>query len=209
MPAERKVDQGCSCLRGRGVASEGSTMERGTWELVDFHGASSLRVAARAWRDGEALVVEHCVSPASALILRDAPGAPEERSRGEPGRHPLWRDELWRVTCFEAFVARPGSPGYMELNASPRGHFALYSFDSVRAGMRPLADAEVVVRSHEEGGALVVRTRAAPRGLSGPLRVGLTAVVEVRELGLRYFALSHAGPKPDFHRPETWSVELA
>ncbi len=158
------------------------------------------------------MVVEHRVCPASELMLQDHPGVPTGRAGGytsELGAHPLWRDELWRGTCFEAFVARAGSPAYVELNASPRGHFAVYSFDRVRTGMRPLAGAQVVVRSHEEDGALVVRTRAELPGSSGPLRVGLTAVVEVRGLGLRYFALSHAGPKPDFHRPETWSVELA
>jgi hypothetical protein len=192
-------------------------MTHASCELVDFHGSDLLRVAARAWLEGDAILVEHRVSPASELILRDNPGIPMELSGGEAsevGAHPLWRDELWRGTCFEAFVARPDSPGYVEINASPLGYFAVYSFDGVRAGMRPLASAEVVVRSHEEGGALVVRTRAELRGaalpgLSVPLCVGLTAVLEVRELGLRYFALSHAGPKPDFHRPETWSVELA
>ena len=45
-------------------------------------------------------------------------------------------DELWRTTCFEAFVRTDG--GYVEYNLSPSGAWAAYRFDGYREGMRGL-----------------------------------------------------------------------
>ncbi|MDB6009361.1 MAG: hypothetical protein JWL65_1611, partial [Gammaproteobacteria bacterium] len=38
-----------------------------------------------------------------------------------PGR----ADGLWKHTCFEAFIAIPGMPGYYELNFSPSQEWAI------------------------------------------------------------------------------------
>ena len=44
-------------------------------------------------------------------------------------------DDLWRHTCFEAFVGTsPGAP-YYELNFSPSTQWAAYRFSSHRTGM--------------------------------------------------------------------------
>ena len=45
-------------------------------------------------------------------------------------------DELWRHTCFEAFVHPSADPGYYEFNFSPSTRWAAYRFDSYRSGMR-------------------------------------------------------------------------
>ena len=52
-------------------------------------------------------------------------------SQAEPGR----ADDLWRHTCFEAFVGGEGG-GYWEFNLSPSGQWASYRFDAYREGMR-------------------------------------------------------------------------
>src|SRR5690349_12825659 len=44
-------------------------------------------------------------------------------------------DELWRHTCFEAFVAPLRREPYYEFNFSPSGEWAVYRFDSYRSGM--------------------------------------------------------------------------
>src|SRR5579863_5463591 len=41
-----------------------------------------------------------------------------------PAANPGRADELWKHTCFEAFVGGPQSPGYLELNFSPSGQWA-------------------------------------------------------------------------------------
>src|SRR5579862_3082725 len=49
---------------------------------------------------------------------------------------PRRADELWRTTCFEAFV-RPASAGaYCEFNFAPSTEWAAYGFDSYRSGMQ-------------------------------------------------------------------------
>ena len=51
-------------------------------------------------------------------------------SPAEQGR----ADDLWRHTCFEAFVLT--DDGYVEFNLSPPHRWASYRFDSPRVGMR-------------------------------------------------------------------------
>ena len=45
-------------------------------------------------------------------------------------------DELWRHTCFEAFVRTSPGPAYYEFNFAPSTQWAAYRFDSYRSGMR-------------------------------------------------------------------------
>ena len=45
-------------------------------------------------------------------------------------------DELWRHTCFEAFVRPSPGEAYYEFNFAPSTQWAAYRFDSYRSGMR-------------------------------------------------------------------------
>jgi len=125
-------------------------------------------------------------------------------------------DELWRHTCFEAFLAPPSKTQYLEYNFSPSGAWAAYRFEDYRQGMAPL----------EWGAPPAVDCRVANRGLElravldlgwldlvwpeglGALRLGLTAVIEDGAGGLSYWALAHASEKPDFHRAESFVAAL-
>jgi predicted GIY-YIG superfamily endonuclease len=121
-------------------------------------------------------------------------------------RPPARLDELWRHTCFEAFI-RSGEAGYCEFNFSPSGEWAAYRFDSYRAGMRPL-----------EMAAPAIRTRTARRELCldvqlsepvGASHLNLTAVIEEKSGTKSFWALAHPpeGP-PDFHHPACFVLEL-
>ena len=46
----------------------------------------------------------------------------------QPGR----RDELWKATCFEFFLARRNRPEYWEFNLSPSGDWNVYRMDDYR-----------------------------------------------------------------------------
>src|SRR5882724_6998370 len=46
-------------------------------------------------------------------------------------------DELWKHTCFEAFIAPADAPGYYEFNFSPSLDWAVYRFGAYREGMSP------------------------------------------------------------------------
>ena len=48
-----------------------------------------------------------------------------------------------------------------------------------------------------------------PEGFRGPLRLGLSAVLESPDGSLHYWALRHGHPgAPDFHDPESFTLRL-
>lgn len=125
-------------------------------------------------------------------------------------------EELWRHTCFEAFLAPPSKSQYLEFNFSPSGAWAAYRFEGYREGMAPLEwGAPPVVDCRISDHSLELRAvldlgwldLVWPEGL-GALRLGLTAVIEDRSGGLSYWALAHVSEKPDFHRAESFVAAL-
>jgi hypothetical protein len=119
-------------------------------------------------------------------------------------------DNLWTHTCFEAFVASPGSPGYLELNFSPSGQWAAYRFDSYRQGMTPALDAvpRLALRRLAEALELQAEVHLGSGDPRRRLRIALSTVVEDREGRLSYWALRHPPGGPDFHHPEGFTLAL-
>lgn len=153
----------------------------------------------------------------SALAERGAGGAIALRWRVEGAVDTIvWppaasgrADELWRTTCFEAFVAPVNASGYVELNRSPSGAWAAYQFDDYRAGMREysvIGTAFSAARgnTHAEYG---FATRLP--GMADDWQVGLAAVIERNDGRLHYFALEHVGDRPDFHDRAGFALTLA
>ncbi len=126
---------------------------------------------------------------------------------------PRFATQLWRHTCFEAFIAVEGQSAYHELNFAPSGEWAIYSFSGYRKGgpvaneaMRP----HTLVRS--TGRRLELETVVRLNVLSAlhpraTLRIGLSAVIEASD-GLSYWALSHPADKPDFHNADGFTLLL-
>jgi hypothetical protein len=118
-------------------------------------------------------------------------------------------DGLWRHTCFEAFIAPDASaPGYLEVNAAPSLAWATYTFTGYRAGQRDARDAPLeALRVHREPSSLVLEAELAYA--AGPAaRIGLCAVLEELDGTLSYWALAHAPGRPDFHRRESFVLQL-
>jgi hypothetical protein len=126
---------------------------------------------------------------------------------------PRFATELWRQTCFEAFIAVEGQPAYHEFNFAPSGQWTAYVLASYRNGgpvedekMRP----HITLRSTEsrlELDALIrLDTLSAihPRAV---LRIGLSAVIDASD-GLSYWALRHLADKPDFHDADGFALLL-
>ena len=118
-------------------------------------------------------------------------------------------DGLWRHTCFEAFIATPGSEAYCELNFSPSGEWAAYAFTGYRAGMTvlelPAAPEAHWVRS---AGSLELAVVLEPPTFfpdRGPLRLAASAVLEDQSGTIAYWALRHPAGPPDFHHPESFA----
>jgi hypothetical protein len=132
-----------------------------------------------------------------------------------PGSHPSVRtDGLWRHSCFEAFIGRPGAGDYWEYNFSLSGAWAAYHFSSYREGMAPLrkgAPPGIACSAGTDTMALTVSVDLSwlARSAAGAgLRLGLAAVVEDKAQVLSYWALKHPAEKPDFHHADSFVVEL-
>ena len=122
--------------------------------------------------------------------------------------------ELWRHTCFEAFVAAEGKPGYVELNFAPSRQWAAYAFRSYREG-GPITDSRLVpdVVTHREPDALGLQALVALDDLSisyrgAALRIGLAAVVESVHGRCSYWALRHPVGRTDFHHETAFALRL-
>ena len=93
------------------------------------------------------------------------------------------RDELWRTTCFEAFVGNPEG-GYLELNFSPSSAWAAYDFTAYREGMAEsgaVASVAISTNRAERKFTLTANVRFADaRRLFDPgsLKLGFAAVIE-------------------------------
>ena len=81
--------------------------------------------------------VDHAASlgPIATTNIWFGVSAPADRFVIPPIAEPWRADELWRTTCFEAFVAPAGKDTYREWNFAPRGNWAAYDFTAYREGM--------------------------------------------------------------------------
>jgi hypothetical protein len=123
-----------------------------------------------------------------------------------PAVTPERTDELWKHTCFEAFIGA-GEPRYMEFNFSPSGQWAAYTFNGYRSGMLAAPVDPPVFTT--EFGATTFHLRAAVRlDTIAALRLGLGAVIEETNQRKSYWALAHPPGKPDFHHPDCFALEL-
>lgn len=147
------------------------------------------------------------------LALRYLLRADMSRIRIGPESDPGPGDELWKHTCFEAFIRPGGSHGYYEFNFSPTRQWAVYRFSGYREGMTPMVMAnppEIRVKraaDHLELEASVKLPFAADTSAPSP-RLAVTAVVEEENGRLCYWSGRHAAGKPDFHHPDGFAFEL-
>jgi hypothetical protein len=119
-------------------------------------------------------------------------------------------DELWRHTCFEAFVRTSAATEYYEFNFSPSTQWAAYRFDNYRSGMRVATEIgapRIEMRSSAERYSLQAALELDR--LSPPWRLGLSAVLEETNGRKSYWALTHPPGKADFHHADCFALELS
>jgi hypothetical protein len=130
----------------------------------------------------------------------------------DPAGQPARRDGLWQETCFELFLAPRHSPQYWEFNLSPAGHWNVYAFENYRQGMREepaLTALPFSVLGASASLLLHLKVDVSDLIPAGqPLDASLTAVIKAQDSTLTYWALTHPGSHPDFHRREAFIIEL-
>jgi len=139
-------------------------------------------------------------------------GPMEEIVVPAPVETPLRMGRLWEETCLEFFLASKDSPQYWEINLSPSGQWNIYRFSAYREGMQEeaaFASLPFRVERGKDSFSLDVELHL-DRIISPntPLHVGISAAIKLRRNQMTYWALSHPGQKPDFHRRESFIAEL-
>lgn len=123
-------------------------------------------------------------------------------------------DELWRHTCFEAFVGAAPSAAYCEFNFAPSTQWAAYRFSGYRTGMSiesGISAPHVEVRSNDDCYQLQVSLeldRLPHLPSDAAWRLGLCAVIEETSGRKSYWALAHPPGKADFHHSDCFAHEL-
>lgn len=150
---------------------------------------------------------------AAKLTIRyDLHGPLAELVIPAPAALPSRRPGLWEETCFELFLGIKDSPRYWEFNLSPAGHWNVYRFAEYRQEMtEETAFTSLPLSIRRRPDSLLVALELEVERIVAadqPLAVALAAVIKSREHGLTYWALTHPGPQADFHRRDSFLVEL-
>ena len=124
---------------------------------------------------------------------------------------PQRTDNLWETTCFELFLRKPDEPEYCELNFSPSGNWAAYSFHCYREKMELLAlsqSPEIFMDFSDSHVALEVTLGLPDIWTRNELDAGLSAVVEMQSGEKSLWALAHPAAKPDFHHQDGFALKM-
>jgi len=123
-------------------------------------------------------------------------------------------DELWRHTCFEAFVRPSPGPAYYEFNFAPSTQWAAYGFDGYRSGVRvanEIRTPRIDVQSGNERFTLQASLdldRLPDVPSDAVWQLGLSAVIEETNGNISYWALAHPPGRADFHHSDCFALEL-
>jgi len=159
----------------------------------------AMKITGTVGRRGDVLYVGYDLLGITGAIAVPAPAVV-----------PVRRDGLWKETCFELFLGLEKSDRYWEFNFSPAGHWNVFGFESYRQGMREeqaFASLPFSVHLHPQVLNLSVELnleKIIPRDQA--LKVGISAVLRSAEGDCTYWALTHPGPQPDFHRKDGFII---
>ncbi len=123
-------------------------------------------------------------------------------------------DELWRRTCFEAFVRPDEAETYFEFNFAPSTQWAAYRFSGYRQGMsdaRGAAPPNVGVRvsaAHFDLETSLTLGEMIGVPNDGLWRVGLSAIIKETCGRTSAWALAHPPGRADFHHRNGFALEL-
>jgi hypothetical protein len=149
--------------------------------------------------DSSILTLRYTLTGAIGRLAIPAPAASERT------------DELWRRTCFEAFLCPEPGEAYAEFNFAPSTQWAAYNFTGYREGMAPAAIAAPRIDLTQTGATLELAVQLNLEGLnlpSGPCWLALCAVIEDATGAKSYWALAQAPGRPDFHHRSSFACRL-
>jgi hypothetical protein len=128
--------------------------------------------------------------------------------------NPTRKQELWKATCLEFFLAVKDLPQYWEFNMSPSRDWNVYRMDAYRRiGFREetlIQQLQFDVQKHTNGFLLNATVDLNPIiQIEQILEVAVTAIIQTKEGGETYWALVHPRSQADFHRRESFTLAMA
>lgn len=154
-------------------------------------------VAGNAERTPDALRIRYRIGGGLERVVVPSPG-PARRA-----------DRLWEHTCVEAFFGPVDSPAYVELNVAPSGAWAVFAFRAYRAAAAgPGVVPRIAVDRRADAIDVAVTMPLVPALRATTLRLGLSAVLELRDGARTYWALRHPAGRPDFHHDDAFALVL-
>ncbi|NLT22677.1 MAG: DOMON-like domain-containing protein [Syntrophorhabdus sp.] len=135
-----------------------------------------------------------------------------------PGRtrEPSRKKGLWENTCLELFVAVKDRDRYWEFNLSPSGDWNVFRFEHYRneRHVDTLREESLVVSlpftTERRSGSFLLDMEFDLDTLvrkDDSLEIGIGAIITFNE-GRTCWALTHCGPRPDFHRRDSFIMKL-
>jgi hypothetical protein len=129
-----------------------------------------------------------------------------------PSDMPARKNALWEETCFELFLAAHGSSRYREINLSPAGHWNVFRFDDYRNGMREdMAFGSLLFSVCHRPGSLSLFLEIELDRIIRSCQlvdVGISSVIRYKSGKTGYWALCHLDQQADFHRRDSFVIEL-
>ena len=127
---------------------------------------------------------------------------------------PSRRNELWKTTCFEFFLAIKDQSGYWEFNLSPSGDWNVYRMDAYRRiGFREETGiSRLPFAFQKESGKCLLEVFIDLTPIfrhEQELHLGITAIIQTKDGAESYWALTHPASQPDFHLRESFILPLA
>jgi hypothetical protein len=124
------------------------------------------------------------------------------------------KDDLWKMTCFEFFLAVKDQPQYWEFNMSPSGDWNVYYMDAYRrVGFREETSIQRLSFEMRTGTAGISLDTLVDLNLFLPpdqtLEFGISAIIQTRNGQESYWALAHPGREADFHLRDSFTLGLA
>lgn len=127
--------------------------------------------------------------------------------------NPARKDELWRRTCFEFFIAAQDSAKYWEFNMSPSGDWNVYVMDAYRQiNMREeTGTRELQFQVQKEANCLSLNVTIDLNSIierEKVIETGITSVIQTNNSRESYWALVHPNAEPDFHLRDSFILKI-
>ena len=172
------------------------------FKLVPFPAAHTpaIRITGTVFLENQVLVLQYSLSGDIESVLLPP-----------PSRLPSRKDELWKATCFEFFLAIKDQPGYWEFNMSPSGDWNAYHMDAYRRiGFREETAIEHLPFEFKKGsdGFFLDVSLDLTSFIrhERQLQMGIAAIIQTEGGSETYWALAHPAPDADFHLRDSFML---